>query len=291
MSQQSPYKREGETVDVIGGEGAGDVGTSGDDKPLYQQKSWLYQNYVLFGRSTVEMSKDVDCSSGTIRYWLNKHGIETRDMSKAQENRFSELEKLRNEKWLREQYVEEGRSSDDIANELGCTPKGVRKRLHRYGIETRGPGQRQAAHPRLRNKEWMREKYCEDKLSLSDISDLLDVSLASTYRWMLKHDIDLRGRSNLNDHWVDKKSVPRRNGSAKGLVKDGGYDASFRNIEDRIVTGEWIPYRDEEWLREKYEEEGLSGPEIVARCSEMGCDVTKKSIYYWMDKFNIERSA
>jgi hypothetical protein len=43
-------------------------------------------------------------------------------------------------------------------------------------------------------------------------------------------------------------------------------------------------YHDEEWLREKYVVEGLSGNEIGKLC-----DVTPDTIYKWLDKHDIER--
>jgi len=46
------------------------------------------------------------------------------------------------------------------------------------------------------------------------------------------------------------------------------------------------PYKDREWLSNKYYEEDVSVPEIADEC-----DVKSQTIYYWMDKFGLERDA
>jgi hypothetical protein len=48
--------------------------------------------------------------------------------------------KLADKEWLYEQYVTNGRSSANIARELGCTETSVCYRLRRFGIPRRPPG-------------------------------------------------------------------------------------------------------------------------------------------------------
>ena len=46
-----------------------------------------------------------------------------------------------------------------------------------------------------RDKEWLREKYHDERLSASDISDLCDCSKSTILRWLDRHDIDKRDKS------------------------------------------------------------------------------------------------
>lgn len=52
-----------------------------------------------------------------------------------------------------------------------------------------------------------------------------------------------------------------------------------------MTMSEEKPYRDEEWLREQYLERDKSGNEIA---DEVGCG--DGTIYYWLDKFDIDRT-
>jgi hypothetical protein len=54
------------------------------------------------------------------------------------------------------------------------------------------------------------------------------------------------------------------------------------NAERLVMTEK--PYQDEEWLRQKYEEEFKSIRQIADECG-----VTKNTILYWMMKHGIER--
>jgi len=45
-----------------------------------------------------------------------------------------------NEDTLRQEYLENGRSSYDLAEEWGCDSKTIRNWIHKYGIDTRTPG-------------------------------------------------------------------------------------------------------------------------------------------------------
>lgn len=44
------------------------------------------------------------------------------------------------------------------------------------------------------------------------------------------------------------------------------------------------PYKDKEWLKKKYYGEDVSVPEIAEKCG-----VRSQTIYYWMDKFGLDR--
>jgi len=69
------------------------VGKTLRTKTLYQDRDWLYENYVTKKLSTVEIARlyreqeNRWCDANTISRWLKKHGISIRNLSEAQQNR------------------------------------------------------------------------------------------------------------------------------------------------------------------------------------------------------------
>ncbi len=99
----------------------------------YQNKEWLEAKYFGEKKSTNEIASLADVAQTTIRYWMDKHGIERRTQTEAQITDG----KQNNPEWLREQYIENRRSMKDIADEVGMSPSGIKKCLDRYDIKTR----------------------------------------------------------------------------------------------------------------------------------------------------------
>lgn len=96
----------------------------------------------------------------------------------------------RGEDWYRTQYVEQGRSTGDIADELDVCSETVRGRLKGYGIELRS----QKVDERIRNREWLHEQYRIEKRQPQEIAEQLGCSAASVHRWLNKHDIEKFGK-------------------------------------------------------------------------------------------------
>lgn len=93
------------------------------------------------------------------------------------------------EEWHRREYVEKGRSSLGIADELGMSGSAVRDRLRNYGIELRpisGPVEA------LRDEAAVREWYCEERMTMSEIADELDCSPKTVSDWVGRHGIKPR---------------------------------------------------------------------------------------------------
>jgi len=101
----------------------------------YQNEAFLRREYVDNRRTLKDIADECDVSDQTIRRWLEHHGIDRRNRSEAQ---ISEKKPFHDKHWLREKYVEDGRSMRDIADECGVTPSGIKKWIDKFGIETRG---------------------------------------------------------------------------------------------------------------------------------------------------------
>lgn len=111
----------------------------------------------------------------------------------------------RNPDWLREQYIERERSLKSIAGELDVTFKCVYQTLEGYGIEVR-PGGTTAQVSKLRDKEWLQEKYVDEQKSAGEIGTELDSCSTTVLHWLSKHGIETRcGKRDPDDlsHTVD----------------------------------------------------------------------------------------
>jgi len=98
--------------------------------PTYRDDAWLREQYVERGRTMAELSDECDCAKNTIRRWLNRHDIGTREHAQA-----SHDGRLDDPEWLREQ-VEQGRGLRDIADAADGSHATVWRRCREFGIPT-----------------------------------------------------------------------------------------------------------------------------------------------------------
>jgi len=78
-------------------------------------------------------------------------------------------ETLYNEEWVRSKYLEEEKSTIEIAKKIGCYRTAVNDALKKFGITARG---RISKYELLRDKEWLKQKYVNEKLTLEEIAEL-----------------------------------------------------------------------------------------------------------------------
>lgn len=109
--------------------------TRGDGR--LDDPEWLEEQYWREGRSLRDIADEVGTSDSVVRRRLLEHGLGTRGQGRRAG---SSHERLGDEDWLREQYVERGRSTSDLADAVGCTPPTVAYWLRKHGIEVRPPG-------------------------------------------------------------------------------------------------------------------------------------------------------
>lgn len=166
---------------------------SDTDPPQYQLQEWLYQQYVENQATTAEMADQCDVSHNTISYWLKKTGIGTRGTSN---NPPGNTEPLKDESWLRQQYIENGRTQPDIAHELNVTHTTVHNYLNRHDIARRPPDvSKSDGHTEpLKNKEWLKTRYLDDNQSTYEIATELNVQHTTVSRWLHNHEIPTNQR-------------------------------------------------------------------------------------------------
>jgi transposase len=156
------------------------------------------------------------------------------------------VEDYKNESWLREKYWDEGKSQSEIAHEIDIGITTVSRWMKKHNIETRSKSEGNSG--KLRDEEWLRDQYKNQQKSMSEIADILGVDSSTVDRWMKKHGIETRSYS-----------------------EAASTDGNIRKL------------RDEEWLREQYENREKSQVEIADEL-----DVDESTVIRWMKKHGIE---
>ncbi len=98
-------------------------------------------------------------------------------------------ETLYSEKWIRQQYLEEGKSTVEIAKEIDCNRTAVNGALKKFGIVARG---KISKYELLRDKEWLKEKYVDEQLTLRDIAKLSGSTVGNVHCHLETMGIKLR---------------------------------------------------------------------------------------------------
>ena len=58
-------------------------GTHWRPRKPHWDRDWLYEQYVILGRSTGDLAVECECTDANILYWLKRHGISRRSVSEA----------------------------------------------------------------------------------------------------------------------------------------------------------------------------------------------------------------
>jgi len=97
-------------------------------------KELLENLYVTENLTTRQIEARTGISSSTLARYLHKYNIQP----KPQGGKPHMV--LRDGDWLRRKYIEEGKSTTQIASEIGASPKVVNDWLSRHDIQTRNAG-------------------------------------------------------------------------------------------------------------------------------------------------------
>jgi DNA-binding CsgD family transcriptional regulator len=259
-----------------------------EQKPRYKREEWLREQYVERGKTTPEISDMADCADTTVLRYLHKHGIETRKGGPHTSH------KLRREEWLREQYVEQGKSTYEIADMVDCSHTTVLTHINKHDIETRTGGQ--PVSDKVKREEWLREQYVEQGKNTLEIADMADCSGKTVRVYIHKHGIETRkGGPHTSDkvkreEWLREQYVER--GKTSPEISDM-VDCSHTTVlthlnKHDIETRTGGPHtshklRREDWLREQYVEQRKSTYEIADMV-----DCSQQCVLRHLDKHGIE---
>ncbi|MCD6399362.1 helix-turn-helix domain-containing protein [candidate division WOR-3 bacterium] len=160
----------------------------------YQNRDWLYEEYVVKRKTVYRIGAAQGVSSVTIGKWLHKLGIPLRSKK-------SEPRKVLDIHYISEAY-NSGQSLKSIARTLGVSSPTIRKRLEKAGVHIRSnqdskpsPLGLKRAQETYRNRKWLREQYQHKKRSQRQIADMLGVDRATIHNWLHKFNIPVRSIS------------------------------------------------------------------------------------------------
>jgi len=170
--------------------------------------------------------------------------------------------KYRNKEWLQEQYIEKEKTSYELAELCDVTSNTIRNWLHKHDIPVRDggavKGESQDTYPKLRDEDWLREKYIEDKMSTKQIAKTVGCVDRSVRMAIKRNDIEMR---------TQEEAAREQCGHAM--------------VDKRLL--------DKEWLENQYEEKsiaeiarkvGVTWPAVRYRMNEHGIDTGENEHHF-----------
>lgn len=203
-----------------------------------------------------QVAELVGCSYGNIHYALSKIDLTKRtsaDYKREYKKEGSKYSQLNDRDWLYQKYWDEKRSISEISRILCCSVSTVQSALERLCIPTRSTG-REVQYQELWDKEWLYNKYWNEKRTYSEIAQLIGCDTMSVVKACQRLDIPTRGHS----------VHPKR-----------GY---------KYGKGMFSQLHDRNWLYKKYHEEKRSLEKIA---NIVGC--TAGTIQNAMERYSIHR--
>ncbi len=99
-------------------------------------REWLAYQYSELGRSFESIGKGLGCTGAAVRRACARLGIPARsEINRVFRGKV--VAKLSDAAWLRHQRQALGKSREEIADELGCSPDAVQKAFWRHGVRIR----------------------------------------------------------------------------------------------------------------------------------------------------------
>jgi orotate phosphoribosyltransferase-like protein len=151
----------------------------------------LAARYERDGCSAQQIADEARVSKRLVLLALDRHGIPKRRRGRRPGDAVADAA------WLRREYVDRGRTTADIATELGLADDTIRDALLRHGITPRGRGgvvgRAKPGRPaQLEDPQWLADRYWERGLSIRGVARELHVSASAVRAAMVRHDIPRR---------------------------------------------------------------------------------------------------
>jgi transposase len=141
------------------------------------------------------------------------------------------------EEWLREQYIEERRTTVDIAEECGVSATTITTWMDKHGIDRRSRSEAQIDEKKkVHNEEWLCEQYLEEKRSMRDIGKEVGMTPSGVKKWINKFNIETRSST---DHYRHQPAsyFTAGNGYEKVSAKHN-YESSTAMVHQLVMIAE-----------------------------------------------------
>jgi transposase-like protein len=150
----------------------------------WRDEDILYQKYVKEGKTFAEVADELGADGPTVSMWLRKYGL-------LEEGKH-EVRPWRDEDVLHKEYVEKGKSTVEVANELGASAGTISRWLDNYNIPVRSRGDVQDEP--WHDEDILYQEYIEEGKTIEEVADALGASESTIGRYLHKHDIPVRNR-------------------------------------------------------------------------------------------------
>lgn len=145
---------------------------------------------------------------------------------------------------LRRLYVEERKTTRQIAAVLGVGFKTITRRLHQFGIQPRQQGPER--HEQLRDPEWLRAQYLDQNKATTQIAREIGASTRVVLTWLREHGIETRPRNqHTGKHWSEE--VRRRMSIAKKGKLTGPAHPLWKGGPDKETQRQRTTYEAKQW--------------------------------------------
>lgn len=166
--------------------GGADSSTERSHKDLLEDADWLYRQYCEKGLSYSEIGERLDVTASTVWRYAQDHEIESRSYGEFQVTD----DRLKDADWLHQKYIVEDWGTKEIADECSCSADSVHYWREQHGIECKR--EITSVDERLDSREWLREKYIEEELTIREIAELVQESYSNVHRRLVKHGVERR---------------------------------------------------------------------------------------------------
>lgn len=168
----------------------------------------LKELYIGKKMSLQSISELLGVKAHIVHKQLKKYGIKLRSPKEAYQEIAALYKHPKYKEYfvtpgkLQKMYVEQHKSINEIAKEIGCDPKTVLRHLRRYKIKTRTVVETKKTKMRkgrenvnweiLDNAEKLKELYITRKIDIKEIGRLVGVHSTTVSRYMKEHGIETR---------------------------------------------------------------------------------------------------
>lgn len=159
---------------------------------LHKNKDWLEKKYLQEKLTTEKIGKLCGVSRKIVSKWLDKFLIPRRSVNEFHHKgilkNYNFHVKYKNKKWLEEKYKKEKLSVSNISKLCKVSNTIIYYWLRTFEISIND----EYCNAKYRNKEWLKQKYINEKLSMIQISKLCKVSISPIFKWLKRYNIPIR---------------------------------------------------------------------------------------------------
>ena len=168
-------------------------------KKIAISKEYLIDHYIEKNRSCDEIAKSANYNVSTIYRYLNQYNIYP--LYSKYWRTFLTKE------FLIKQYIEEDKTREEIAQQVGCSKSVISRALGRHSIRKKGTQEK--CLPFL-TKEFLTEEYINKNRTYLDIAQQLGCSITQLRYYLTKFQIRKRNQNSEYDHILTKESSKKR---------------------------------------------------------------------------------